>query len=165
MAAKKAEQLAAKKRADEERKVAAAAKKAEQLAAKKKAEEERKAAVSAKAQQSAKKQQAQQTVTQAKKGATISLFGIGQKQESAPAPAPAPAPAKKQQQKSKPVAPRGVPTVSPWKLNGDGSISGVIRGSPNFRDGERITTSPIAQGRIESGAVVKTGSGSQYFLG
>ena len=53
MAAKKAEQLAAKKRADEERKVAAAAKKAEQLAAKKKAEEERKAAVSAKAHQSA----------------------------------------------------------------------------------------------------------------
>jgi hypothetical protein len=65
---------------------------------------------------------------------------------------------------AKKEAPKGVPTLSGWRLNGDGSISGTIRGSPNFRDGERITTSQIANGRIDSGSVVKTGSGSQYYL-
>ena len=66
---------------------------------------------------------------------------------------------------AKPIAPKGVPTISGWKLNRDGSISGRISGSSNFRDGEQVTTSPIAQGRIESGSTVKTGSGSRYFLG
>jgi hypothetical protein len=51
-----------------------------------------------------------------------------------------------------------------WRKNGDGSISGFISGSPNFPEGERITTSPIASGTVKAGEVVKTGSGSKYFL-
>ncbi len=62
------------------------------------------------------------------------------------------------------MAPRGVPTLKNWKRNGSSSISGIISGSPNFSDGEKITTSPIVKGSIKSGEVVKTGSGSSYFL-
>lgn len=148
-AAKKlaAEKAAAAKQQREEKAAAAAAAKA--------------AAAAQKAQQNAKKQEAQKTVAQAKRGSTISLFGFGGGDEEKAAPAPAP-PAKKQQQVS---APNGVPTLSNWKLNGDGSVSGRISGSPNFRNGEQVTTSQIAQGRIEKGSVIKTGSGSRYFLG
>jgi len=62
------------------------------------------------------------------------------------------------------VAPKGVPTMTRWKLNSDGSIRGNISGSPNFRDGEQVTTSMITKGRIDQGEIVTTGSGSQYFL-
>mmetsp|Transcript_23756 Transcript_23756/g.41679 ORF Transcript_23756/g.41679 Transcript_23756/m.41679 type:complete len:224 (+) Transcript_23756:702-1373(+) len=177
-AAAAAKKVAAEKaeKAKQEREAAVAAKK---LAAEKvKQEREAKAAAAAaakaeaaaaqKAKQSAKKQEAQKTVTQVKRSPTISLFGLGGgggDQNVQPSPAPAPPAKKQQQQQSKPSAPKGVPTVSNWKLNGDGSISGRISGSPNFRDGENVTTSQIAQGRIEVGAVVKTGSGSRYFLG
>ena len=61
------------------------------------------------------------------------------------------------------TAPRGVPTISRWKQNRDGSISGFISGSPDFDDGEYVTTSPI-KGEASDGAVVRTGSGSKYFL-
>lgn len=116
----------------------------------------------AKARQTAK-QQAAQTVNKAKKSTTISLFNFGGGSESTtPAPAPAPKPQQKKQAKKAP--PKGVPSLSGWKINGDGSVTGRISNSPNFREGQIVTTSPIAQGRIESGAVVKTGSGSQYYL-
>merc|ERR1712176_318502 len=100
---------------------------------------------------------------QAKKPAapTISLFGLGGGDSAKTSPAP---PAKQQKQAKKPAAPRGVPAIVKWRLNSDGSISGRISGSRNFRDGEQITTSPIVQGRVERGSTVKTGSGSQYFL-
>ena len=178
-AAKKlaAEKVAAAKQQREEKAAAAAAAKAaraeaaaaakklaaEKAAAAKQQREEKAAAAAAaqKAQQNAKKQEAQKTVAQAKRGSTISLFGFGGGDEEKAAPAPAP-PAKKPQQVS---APNGVPTLSNWKLNGDGSVSGRISGSPNFRNGEQVTTSQIAQGRIEKGSVIKTGSGSRYFLG
>jgi hypothetical protein len=62
------------------------------------------------------------------------------------------------------TAPRGVPTLSRWKKNGDGSITGVISGSPAFDDGERVTTSPIKKGSVAKNEVVITGSGSRYFL-
>ena len=71
----------------------------------------------------------------------------------------APAPAKKA-----PVAPRGVPSLVRWKRNGNSSITGFISGSPRFKEGERVTTSPITSGNVKSGEVVKTGSGSSYFL-
>jgi len=61
-------------------------------------------------------------------------------------------------------APRGVPSILRWRQNRDGSISGFISGSTSFEDGERITTSKITSGNIEKGSVVKTGSGSSYFL-
>lgn len=117
----------------------------------------------AKAKQSAK-QQAAQTVNKAKKSSTISLFNFGGGSEESATPAPAPAPKPQQKKQAKKAPPKGVPSLSVWKINGDGSISGRISGSPNFREGQIVTTSPIAQGRVESGSVVKTGSGSQYYL-
>jgi hypothetical protein len=113
-----------------------------------------------------------QAIEKAKPRSTFSLFGLGvgdlddgppPKKETAKAPPKknvgkkAPAPKAK-------VAPKGVPTVSSWQMNRDGSISGIISGSINFNDGERVTTSMIENGRIDSGEVVTTGSGSKYFL-
>ena len=108
--------------------------------------------------------------------ATFSLFGLGfgAVDEGLPPPTPQPAtkavPKKKagnKKQKKIPaatVAPNGVPTVSRWKQNRDGSITGIISGSINFNEGERVTTSPLAKGKVASNEVVTTGSGSKYFL-
>eukprot|EP00986_Skeletonema_menzelii_P015256 scaffold11371_cov129-Skeletonema_menzelii.AAC.3 len=152
--------LAEKQRIAEERKQA-------QLEAKKKAEEA-KAALAAKSKQASNPKAEAASVAPVMGRPTISLFGLGGGDDKvAPAPSPAaPKVTKKQPPPAvKKQAPRGVPTLSGWRLNGDGSISGSISGSPNFKDGERVTTSQIVNGRIESGSVVKTGSGSQYFLG
>ena len=142
-AAKREEQ----KRLAEEKKAAAAA----EAAAKKKQEAETKRAAA----------QAQKSVQKAAPGATINIFGgFGGGGGSKPAPAPAQVEAAKAAAAS---APRGVPTISSWKQNRDGSISGFISGSPSFDDGESVTTSPI-KGEASDGAVVQTGSGSKYFL-
>ena len=61
-------------------------------------------------------------------------------------------------------APAGVPSLVKWRLNNDKSVSGFISGSSSFSEGEKITTSPIISDVISSGQVVKTGSGSKYFL-
>jgi hypothetical protein len=61
-------------------------------------------------------------------------------------------------------APRGVPTIERWKAERDKSITGFIRGSNQFQDGEKVTTSPIAKGNVNSGEVVVTSSGTRYFL-
>lgn len=61
-------------------------------------------------------------------------------------------------------APPGVPKLVNWRKNRDSSVTGFISGSPSFPEGDRITTSPITTGTIEAGQVVKTGSGSRYFL-
>ena len=71
------------------------------------------------------------------------------------------APPKNKKQKK---APAGVPVLVNWRPNNDGSISGQIIDSPNFINGEAITTSPIVKGTVESGEVVQTGSGSRYAL-
>jgi len=88
---------------------------------------------------------------------SVSLFGFGGPQKTADTspsvPAPKPSP--------KSVAPRGVPTISKWRQNRDGSISGFITGSSAFQSGEAITTSPIT-GEGVGGAVVQTTSGSRY---
>jgi hypothetical protein len=62
-------------------------------------------------------------------------------------------------------APDGVPTLLKWSTNKDGTITGVISGSPSMDDGEYITTSPIASGEKKRGKTVTTQSGSKYFLG
>ena len=103
---------------------------------------------------------------------TFSLFGFGgDDADTSPAPAPTPPAPKNAAPKpmaapKKPTktAPRGVPTLSKWRKNRDGSVSGLISGSSNFSNGERVTTSPIASGALASGEIVKTGSGSRYFL-
>jgi len=94
---------------------------------------------------------AKQTVGKAKRGATISLgfFNFGSKDVDEKATKPS----------SK--APLGVPTISKWKQNSDGSISGFIAGSNAFSNGETITTSPIRTKNPESETVVVTTSGSK----
>lgn len=75
--------------------------------------------------------------------------------------------AKKQSPKAVPPrksAPFGVPSLSRWRRNSDMSVSGLVKGSRAFEDGARVTTSPITSGTIASGEVVRTGSGSRYFL-
>lgn len=58
----------------------------------------------------------------------------------------------------------GVPKLINWRRNRDDSITGFISGSPNFDEGEKITTSPITSGKIGEGQLVRTGSGSSYYL-
>jgi hypothetical protein len=62
-------------------------------------------------------------------------------------------------------APSGVPTLSTWSANDDGTITGVISGSQYMEDGDLVTTSPIAVGNMKRSETVTTVSGSAYFLG
>jgi len=62
-------------------------------------------------------------------------------------------------------APKGVPVLSFWRKNLlSSTITGRVSGSSMFTDGEEITTSSIAEGEIKAGNVVRTSSGSKYFL-
>lgn len=101
-----------------------------------------------------KKQQAQsaeKAISKAKPGATISLgFLFGQKQDKESSTTSAST-----------AAPRGVPTITRWRQNRDGSISGFISGSNSFKDGESITTSPLRTKSPEGESVVSTISGSK----
>ena len=137
----------AKKRAAEEKRAAAIA--ANELKFKE-MEEKRATALAAKG--------AKQTIAKAKKGATISLgffnFGSDSDDESTPdAKSP----------KDSATAPRGVPTLTKWYQNNDGSITGLISGSNGFAQGESITTSPVPTNPSKE-SVVSTVSGSKYFL-
>lgn len=107
----------------------------------------------------------------AKKSSGFSFFG------GAPAPKKAPVakaatPAKKapvakkaapKKAAPKKTAPAGVPIVGKFKQNSDGSISGIVRNAKNFRNGTKITTSPVRKG-AKAGDLVTTSSGSKYFL-
>jgi hypothetical protein len=98
---------------------------------------------------------------------TFSLFDLfdGEKSDnkskttmgSSPLP-PTPTPAKKR-------PPAGTPTLTEWNMNDDGTITGFIFGSRNIGDGYLITTSPIVNGRRKQFEMVKTATGSLYFLG
>jgi hypothetical protein len=57
-----------------------------------------------------------------------------------------------------------IPRLAKWQQNVDGSITGFISGTTQYRRDEQITTSPVKLGRIASGNVVRTGSGSRYYL-
>ena len=107
---------------------------------------------------SAKAKQAQDTVKRAKPGATISLFGFGT-QKVAESPAQKAVKPSAQSRKVS-AAPRGMPVISKWRQNKDGSVSGIISGSPSFEDGQPITTSPIKSDAL-GGAIAQTGSGSR----
>ena len=104
---------------------------------------------------------AAESLANAKPGFTISLSGIFPVQDNA-APGP-----KNKKASPKPrvlsSSPRGVPTLSKWRQNRNGSISAYIFGSSNFSEGETITTSQITTDAVP-GAVVETSSGSKYFL-
>ena len=84
-------------------------------------------------------------------GATISLFGFGGgKSDDAPTVSTT----------ASSVAPRGVPVISQWRQERDGSITGSISGSSAFKNGDPVTTSPI-KGNAVGGTVVSTKSGSR----
>ena len=87
-------------------------------------------------------------MTNAPRGVTISLFGFGQKSDDSASPAAVSS------------APGGVPTISKWRQERDGSITGIISGSASFKNGDPITTSPI-RGKAVGGTVVSTKSGSK----
>mmetsp|Transcript_41837 Transcript_41837/g.58855 ORF Transcript_41837/g.58855 Transcript_41837/m.58855 type:complete len:151 (-) Transcript_41837:154-606(-) len=127
-------------------------------------------------------QAAKDTLQKAERGVTISLFGLeiefpGASSPTTPSP-PKPIAKKTTRSKSTPkvpkktpspaqkkiAAPRGVPSVKKWRRNFDGSITGLVSGAKGFKENEKITTSKIISGKIASGEVVQTGSGSKYFL-
>lgn len=58
-------------------------------------------------------------------------------------------------------APSGIPTLSKWKQNADGSVTGLISGSKAFRNNESVTTSPIKTKSLSPDSVVVTVSGSK----
>jgi len=94
----------------------------------------------------------------AKPRATLSLaalFGIDDSEEET---------SQSSRSSSAKSAPKGVPELKRWKQNRDESITGFVSGSPAFRNGEKITTSPIGRGNVAKGEVVVTTSGSKYFL-
>ena len=67
--------------------------------------------------------------------------------------------------KTKTGGPSGVPVINKFKQNRDGSVTGFITGSANFKEGEKVTTSKLAPNqKVESGNVVVTVSGSKYFI-
>jgi len=113
------------------------------------------------------------TVAKPKSTSLFSFGGSGGGTQSVKKP-PAQSNNPKQQQKNvarqqqKKVATKkkkvsGVPELSKWKQNKDGSITGLISNSPSFTTGTRITTSPVPKG-AKAGSIVKTGSGSRYQL-
>ena len=105
----------------------------------------------------ARKRAASQAVEKAKPGSTISLgfFGFGQSENEEKEKVSPKVAARKIAS-----APKGVPTISKWRRNRDGSISGQIFGSSGFGNGESITTSPITGDPVD-GSVVQTESGSR----
>jgi hypothetical protein len=63
-----------------------------------------------------------------------------------------------------PGAPFGVPSILAWKVLDNGAIAGILHDCVGANNGDYVETSPIATGVRESGQVVVTESGSQYFL-
>lgn len=100
--------------------------------------------------------EAEKTLSKAKRGATISLgmfnFGKNVKDDSS------------KEDGAAQNAPRGVPRLTKWKQNPDGSITGTISQSSSFRDGESITTSPLKTKEPSGNSLVVTISGSRYYL-
>jgi len=54
-----------------------------------------------------------------------------------------------------------IPTISKFRQNRDGSITGIVKNAKGFKDGTSITTSPVKRG-AKAGQVVITTSGSKY---
>jgi len=151
-----------RKRESEERRIAQIAARLQQEDDKKAALEEKKAATDRKRKEKA----ALDSLATAASRATIALFGFGgdsEDEKDAPSSVPRKA-APRDVSTSTKKAPRNVPVIAKWRKKIDGSVTGLISGSKSFADGERVTTSPIVKGKIESGEVVTTGSGSRYFL-
>lgn len=105
----------------------------------------------------AKAKKALETVEKAKPGATVSLgfFNFGGSDDVVSNQKAGVLPRVVSQ------APRGVPSLSRWRKNRDGSVTGFISGSRAYSDGESVTTSPITTDAVDGG-LVQTTSGSRY---
>ena len=57
-----------------------------------------------------------------------------------------------------------IPTINDWVLESDNGIQGLVSNSPDFEDGDNISTSPIV-GVPGKNKVVTTVNGSKYRLG
>ncbi len=62
------------------------------------------------------------------------------------------------------TGPDGVPMLTNWSANPDGTVTGIVSGSPHLNDGDMVTTSPIVSGTLEHDATVITETGSTYYL-
>ena len=103
----------------------------------------------------------QPTTTPAPTRSTFSIFGSP---KSAPKSVSKKSTAKVAAKKKTGVdAKSSIPTLTNWVQNDDGSLTGKVSNSKNYRNGTKITTSPVRKG-VKKGSVVKTGSGSQYKL-
>jgi colicin import membrane protein len=112
----------------------------------------------------ARAKQAQASVEKAKPRATFSLAslfggGSGETEDTGASSEEAPARPTVQPKKMR-SPPRGTPVISEWTQNRDGSITGLISGGAGFKEGEKISTSPIG-GKAIGGALVQTSSGSK----
>uniref|UniRef100_A0A7S2VZD4 Limiting CO2-inducible protein B/C beta carbonyic anhydrase domain-containing protein n=1 Tax=Eucampia antarctica TaxID=49252 RepID=A0A7S2VZD4_9STRA len=58
---------------------------------------------------------------------------------------------------------RSIPTITEWKKNRNGSVTGFIYGGSSYEDGDDITTSPLTENPKGDG-IVTTKSGSRYYL-
>ena len=61
------------------------------------------------------------------------------------------------------ASPKNVPIMRKWKQNANGSISGIISGSDEYKEDEFVTTSPM-KGTPTANKVATTKNGSKYFL-
>merc|ERR1711862_905483 len=152
--------IAQQKAAEQRRKVIEekrAIAQAQAEARKKDIEEKKRVAAAAKVKQAEKVIKSSDLIN-SKPSRTISLFGFGQKQDTTATTTTTTTTKTK-------APPRGVPIIKGWKQNKDGSITGFISGSPNYDDGEIVTTSKLkTSGVIEGGSIVQTISGSRYYL-
>ncbi len=57
--------------------------------------------------------------------------------------------------------PAAIPTITSWKKNPDGSVTGFVYGSQYYLDGDDITTSPLTT-NAKGDTIVTTSSGSRY---
>jgi hypothetical protein len=112
-----------------------------------------------------RKKAALDTISKAPPRGTVSLFGLGGGSKTEVKPPPLPPPFRAGGVPAAKKAPPGVPTLKSWRKNpGGDTVTGIISGSRSFPDGEKVTTSKIVSGKLASGEVIRTGSGSRYFL-
>jgi hypothetical protein len=63
------------------------------------------------------------------------------------------------------TGPGGVPMLTQWSTNADGTITGRVSGSPSMGEGAMVTTSPVVAGIAKQYEKVTTVTGSTYYLG
>ena len=97
--------------------------------------------------------EAEKTLSKAKRGATISL-GFFNFEKNVKDEIP-------KLDNAIQNVPKGVPILTKWRQNSDGSITGTISQSSSFRDGESITTSPLKTKEPLGNSLVVTLSGSR----